>query len=239
MPGVASSVSMSATPRRAPAVSKAVAGTQLGAPNSTWKGVCAALASIQRTPSRPSTLAISCGSETLATVPWRTARRANSAGGSRLLSICTWASMKPGIRQGQAGFAAPSSSMRPITPADQPISAAKMRRAAMSTRLARTLPDGVVMASLPRDGLVAFILIPRGLANFINPPSAGILKAAGQTRISPPPCSAAQHFASVRRGEPRRGGGCRRRAAPRTGSPPCARRPWCGRSRSRPEPPAR
>ena len=47
-----------------------------------------------------------------------------------------------GDQAGQAGFAAPSSSMRPITPADQPISAAKTRRAVMSTRLARTLPDG-------------------------------------------------------------------------------------------------
>ena len=187
MPGVASSVSTSATPRRAPAVSKAVAGTQLGAPNSTWKGVCAALASIQRTPSRPSTLAISCGSETLATVPWRTARRANSAGGSRLLSICTWASMKPGIRQGQAGFAAPSSSMRPITPADQPISAAKMRRAAMSTRLARTLPDGVVMASLPRDGLVGFILIP--LVGLFQPCS--VMSPAGRSAPDRPPRSRA------------------------------------------------
>jgi hypothetical protein len=52
---------------------------------------------MKRTPCSPSTLAISCGSLTLATVPWRTASRANSLGTSIELSMCTWASTKPGI----------------------------------------------------------------------------------------------------------------------------------------------
>ena len=50
------------------------------------------------TPSAPSTLAISCGSETVATVPCTTASRANSVGTSIELSIWTWASVKPGSR---------------------------------------------------------------------------------------------------------------------------------------------
>lgn len=54
---------------------------------------------LQRTPSTPSTLAISCGSETAATVPWRAAMRANPGGASNELSMCTWASTNPGQRK--------------------------------------------------------------------------------------------------------------------------------------------
>lgn len=89
---------MSLGERVAPAVSKGVAGTQDGMPNAISKGVWAALSSMKRMPGMPRTLAISWGSETAATVPCTVARRANSVGVRRELSIWTWASMKPGSR---------------------------------------------------------------------------------------------------------------------------------------------
>ena len=52
--------------------------------------------SSQRTPSAPSTLAISCGSQTTAVVPRATTTRANSAGSSLEDSTCTCASIRPG-----------------------------------------------------------------------------------------------------------------------------------------------
>ena len=54
--------------------------------------------SIQCTPSEPSTLATSCGSHTIAVVPWGSTARANSAGVSLEDSTCTCASMNPGTR---------------------------------------------------------------------------------------------------------------------------------------------
>ena len=97
-PGVSSSSATAAASSRAPDVSNRVAGTQGEAPNRMVNGVRDASSSIQRTPSIPRTLAISWGSDTVATVPWRTTSRANSLGGRRLLSMCTWASTKPGAR---------------------------------------------------------------------------------------------------------------------------------------------
>ena len=87
---------MSAAASVAPAVSKGVARTQDGAPKAMVQGVWAALARIKRMPGSPSTLAISWGSDTMATVPCTVARRANSDGASMELSICTCASTKPG-----------------------------------------------------------------------------------------------------------------------------------------------
>src|SRR3990170_990510 len=49
-------------------------------------------------PSSPRTLPISCGSTITVVVPRGTTARANSGGGTRLDSICTCASMKPGAR---------------------------------------------------------------------------------------------------------------------------------------------
>ena len=80
-----------------PEVSKAVEGTQLGAPKKNLNGTFLPFSIIYLTPSFPSTLAISCGSLTVATVPWQVARRANSEGTSMELSIWTWASTKPGM----------------------------------------------------------------------------------------------------------------------------------------------
>ena len=80
----------------APAVSKIVAGTQLGAPKLNLNGTVLPFAIINSTPSMPHTLAISCGSLMVATVPCTTASFANSLGTSMLLSTCTWLSIKPG-----------------------------------------------------------------------------------------------------------------------------------------------
>ncbi|MGC4006623.1 MAG: hypothetical protein QM811_27275 [Pirellulales bacterium] len=81
-----------------PALSNGVAGTHDGAPKFTFNGVCRAFSTMYHTPSAPSTFAISCGSDTVATVPCGTAKRANSVGTSIELSICTCASTKPGQR---------------------------------------------------------------------------------------------------------------------------------------------
>ena len=68
-------------------------------------------------PGVPSTLAISCGSETVATVPCTTAIRPNSLGASIELSMCTWASTKPGSKN-VAGAVAVSSMLRDATVGD-------------------------------------------------------------------------------------------------------------------------
>jgi hypothetical protein len=73
-----------------------VAGTQEGAPKKNLKRVCWPFWIMYSTPAMPNTLAISCGSDTVATVPCTTAKRANSEGTSMELSMCTWASTKPG-----------------------------------------------------------------------------------------------------------------------------------------------
>ena len=71
----------------APALSKEVAGTQEGAPKLNFNGTFFPFSIINSTPFTPITLAISCGSETVATVPWTTAIFANSDGTSIELSI--------------------------------------------------------------------------------------------------------------------------------------------------------
>ncbi len=58
----------------------AVAGTQEGAITNIESGEPLALSSMKRMPSRPSTLAISCGSVTTVVVPRGTTARANSDG---------------------------------------------------------------------------------------------------------------------------------------------------------------
>ena len=102
-----SNASTSATCKAAPAVSKIVAGTQLGAPKLNLKGTVFPLAIIYSTPAMPHTLAISCGSLMVATVPCTTAKRANSLGTSIELSMCTWLSIKPGRINFSVLFSAP------------------------------------------------------------------------------------------------------------------------------------
>jgi hypothetical protein len=63
-----------------------------------------AVSIMNSTPALPHTLAISCGSLTVATVPCGTASRANCAGTSMELSICTCASINPGTAYGRALF---------------------------------------------------------------------------------------------------------------------------------------
>ena len=94
--GFSSSCNTCALSNAAPAVSKVVAGTQLGAPKLNLKFTSFPFSIINSTPSIPHTLAISCGSLTVPTVPCVTAILANSVGTSILLSMCTWLSMKPG-----------------------------------------------------------------------------------------------------------------------------------------------
>ena len=78
--------------------SNPLAGTHEGAITNTLSGRPSDASSIQCTPSEPSTLATSCGSQTIAVVPWGSTARANSAGVSLLDSMCTCASMNPGTR---------------------------------------------------------------------------------------------------------------------------------------------
>ncbi len=82
--------------RTAPFVDNPVAGTQDEAITYMLSGPNFALSNMKRMPSRPSTLAISCGSVMTVVVPRGTTARANSAGGTSELSMWTWASMKPG-----------------------------------------------------------------------------------------------------------------------------------------------
>ena len=71
----------------APADSKVVAGTHEGAPKLNLNGTCLPFSIINSTPFTPKTFAISCGSETVATVPCFTAILANSLGTNIELSI--------------------------------------------------------------------------------------------------------------------------------------------------------
>ena len=80
----------------APALSKEVAGTHDGAPKLNFKGTFFPFSIIKSTPFTPKTLAISWGSETVATVPCNTAIFANSEGTNMELSIWICASIKPG-----------------------------------------------------------------------------------------------------------------------------------------------
>ena len=79
--------------------SNALAGTHEGAITNTVSGKPSEASSIQCTPSEPSTLATSCGSQTIAVVPWGRTARANCAGVSLEDSTCMCASMKPGTRK--------------------------------------------------------------------------------------------------------------------------------------------
>ncbi len=79
--------------------SNALAGTHDGAVTTTVSGRPSDASSIQCTPSEPSTLATSCGSQTIAVVPWGSTARANCAGVSLEDSTCMCASMKPGTSQ--------------------------------------------------------------------------------------------------------------------------------------------
>ena len=63
-----------------------VAGTQEGAFTRTVTGAPRALSSMKRTPSRPRTFAISCGSATRVVTPRGTTARASSPGGTIALS---------------------------------------------------------------------------------------------------------------------------------------------------------
>ena len=82
--------------------SNALAGTHEGAITNTVSGRPSEASSIQCTPSEPSTLATSCGSQTIAVVPWGRTARANCAGVSLEDSTCMCASMKPGHEEAPA-----------------------------------------------------------------------------------------------------------------------------------------
>ena len=62
----------------------------------TVSGMPSLASSMKLTPDTPQTLVISCGSATMAVVPWGTLTRASSAGSSMVLSMCMCPSMKPG-----------------------------------------------------------------------------------------------------------------------------------------------
>ena len=96
MPSSSSSLRTPDAPIDAPAVSRCVAGTQLGAMTSRRRGRPQAAWSIQRTPAAPWTFAISWGSTTAVPVPRGTTARANCRGVAMLLSTWMCASMKAG-----------------------------------------------------------------------------------------------------------------------------------------------
>ncbi len=77
-------------------VSISVAGTHDEAMTYIDSGPRLADSNMKRMPSRPSTLAISCGSVTTVVVPSGTTARANSDGGTSADSTWTWASIRPG-----------------------------------------------------------------------------------------------------------------------------------------------
>ena len=84
---------------RAPGVSSPGAdGTQEGICTKTWMGAASASATIMRTPSRPKTFAISCGSAKIAVVPCGSTARTYSVIVHMLLSTCRWPSVSPGTR---------------------------------------------------------------------------------------------------------------------------------------------
>ena len=71
-------------------------GAQDGIWTKTLMRCCIASSCIRRTPSRPMTLAISCGSVNMDVVPWGITARANCVVVSIPLSICMCASHRPG-----------------------------------------------------------------------------------------------------------------------------------------------
>ena len=90
--------SISSAVRVAPEFSKGVAGTQEGIMKSTLSGRSSDSLYMARTPATPQTLAISWGSAIMVVVPWGIITREKESGMTILLSMCTWASMKPGQR---------------------------------------------------------------------------------------------------------------------------------------------
>ena len=72
-----------------------------GAQEGIWvkmlMGCKSASSCIKRTPLRPKTFAISWGSVNMEVVPWGMTAAANSAGVSIPLSMCIWASHRPGM----------------------------------------------------------------------------------------------------------------------------------------------
>ena len=67
-----------------------------GAIINTWRGMLAEASAMARTPAAPQTFAISWGSAATVVVPQARTSSANRAGAIILLSMCIWASMKPG-----------------------------------------------------------------------------------------------------------------------------------------------
>ena len=99
MPGQVIASRTSSGVMRAPGVSRPGAdGTQDGICTKTLIGAAAASAAIMRTPSRPKTLAISCGSAKIAVVPCGSTARTYSVIVHMLLSTCRWPSVSPGAR---------------------------------------------------------------------------------------------------------------------------------------------
>ncbi len=82
----------------APPVSKAVAGTQDGIIINTESGSHSVWSSMYWMPSVPQTFAISCASATMDVVPFANTVSANRDGWAMEDSICTCASMRPGVR---------------------------------------------------------------------------------------------------------------------------------------------
>ena len=94
--GLSIKVRSSSAVSEAPEVSNGVAGTHDGNMKRMSTAASLASCSMNRMPSSPHTLAISCGSATMVVVPLERIKRANSVGRSIEDSICTCASIKPG-----------------------------------------------------------------------------------------------------------------------------------------------
>jgi hypothetical protein len=107
------------------------AGTHEEAIHSACMGAPAASSISMRTPGRPSTLAISCGSSTAPVVPRATASRANSPGMSIVDSTCMCASRSPGTAK------APAASSRSRASMPEPSAATRPRTIAMEPRSTR------------------------------------------------------------------------------------------------------
>ena len=91
--------STSATVKVAPACSSPGAdGTQEGICTYTLIGIASASSCISRTPGRPKTLAISCGSTNIEVVPCGITARQNSVTVTMPLSTCMCPSQRPGTR---------------------------------------------------------------------------------------------------------------------------------------------
>lgn len=89
---------MSSATSFAPLCSKGVAGTQEGIMNSTRSGRSSVILYMARTPATPATFAISCGSAMMVVVPCGMMTFMNDDGITMEDSICTCASMNPGVR---------------------------------------------------------------------------------------------------------------------------------------------